>query len=89
MDLLFSKYASPFLLLDGLILTGRFEDFIDEFVRLENEKVKWEFYLHKVQDKSFAEFKADIEPIKNFSPEDIETTVTESQNILNSFKPED
>lgn len=88
LDLVFSKYASPFLLLDGYIRTGRFEEFIAEFIDMENERTTWEFYLHKVDNKTFAEFKAEIEPTPHVEPEDIETTVSESMKILNGFIPE-
>lgn len=87
MDLVFARYSSPFLLLDGYIGSGRFQEFIDEFVELENDRSTWEFYLHKIENKTFAEFKAEIEPAPYVRPEDIETTVTESMNILNGFIP--
>lgn len=86
MDLLFKKYASPFLLLDGMITTGRFSEFVDRFIEIHNEDTTWEFYLHKVQDKSYAEFKDEIS-IPVVTQADIETTVTDSINILNSFNP--
>ena len=60
MDLLFSRYASPFLLLDQMILTDRFSAFVSELLRIRNEEkdeqTLWEFFLHKVFDKSFYEF---------------------------------
>lgn len=88
MDLVFSKYTSPFLLLDGFIGTGRFSEFVKEFIEIENERTTWEFYLHKIDDKTYAEFKAEIEPIPEVEPEDIEATVFESMKILNGFIPE-
>lgn len=55
MDLLFSRYASPFLLLDQMILTDRFSAFVSELLRIRNEEkdeqTLWEFFLHKVFDK--------------------------------------
>lgn len=87
MDLVFARYSSPFLLLDGYIGSGRFQEFIGEFVELENDRTTWEFYLHKIENKTFAEFKSEIEPAPYVHPEDIETTVTESMNILNGFIP--
>ena len=33
MDLLFSRYASPFVLLDNLILTNSTSDFIDDMFK--------------------------------------------------------
>jgi len=49
-------------LLEGMISTGRFGEFVDSFVDKYNEeqeeKILWEAWLHKVFDQtSFAEFK--------------------------------
>lgn len=95
MDLLFKRYASPFLFMDGMIQTGRFDEFVFDFVNAENkekeEKTEWEFYLHKVFEGSFSEFKEEIETNKKnrtMSTRTIETTVQHSMNILGSFNPE-
>lgn len=87
MDLLFSKYASPFLLLDGMISTGRFEEFVFEFLKLESEEKEWEFYLHKVFDKTFADFKTSVE-MRPQSKENLETTIRNSNSILQNFIPD-
>ena len=90
MDLLFSKYASPFLLLDSFISAGRFCDFILKFIDLENEKTMWEFYLHKVYDMSYDDFRTscsrEIKP--ETTEEEVEGTILESQSILNEFNPQ-
>jgi hypothetical protein len=90
MDLLFSKYASPFLLLDGFILTGRLFDFVLEFIDIENEKTMWEFYLHKVHDMSFDEFKKSCSSRQTEpqTDEELETTIQNSQSMLNGFIPQ-
>ena len=95
MDLLYQRYASPFSFMDGMIQTGRFCDFVYEFMnttnREKNEEAEWEYYLHKVFDKSFNEFKEEIRnnsENQEMSKEQIETTVTDSLNILKNFKPE-
>ncbi len=87
MDLLFSKYASPFSFIDPMIQTLRFSEFVDEILTLESEKKEWEFYLHKVFNKSFDEFKNSMEQPK-VSKEQIETTVQNSISILQNFIPE-
>ena len=60
MDLLFTRYASPYLLVDELIKTGRLSEFVDELVDWKNkeneEKIKWDIYLHKVFNQSYQEF---------------------------------
>ncbi len=88
MDLLFSKYASPFLLLDGYLSTGRFADFVLEFNEIEAERKTWEFYLAKIEDKSYIEFKDGLKPLPELKPEDFETTIINSKNILNGFNPQ-
>lgn len=87
MDLLFSKYASPFLFLDTAICNGRFFDSVIGLLEAENEKMIWEFFLHKVQDKSYEEFKESLETQKPVPKEQLETTVKDSKNILNNFTP--
>lgn len=90
MDALFSKYARPFDLLDGMIITGRLADFINEFWNLENDRKAWEFYLHKVYDKSYEDFRKSMpnqtkaEPV---STEQIGATIKNSKNILDGFTP--
>lgn len=87
MDLLFSKYASPFSFIDIMIQTSRFSEFVDEILTLENEKKEWEFYLHKVYNKSFDEFKNTIKQPEEVSEEQIETTIQNSMSILKNFIP--
>ena len=94
MDQLYHRYADPFSFMDGMIRTGRFENFVIEFVQTvgkeKEEKADWEFYLHKVLEGSFAEFKKEMETDKEnkeMSERTIETTVTNSLNILKNFKP--
>lgn len=94
MDLLFKRYASPFLLVDGYIQTGRFEFFVNEFIRTLNEekeeKSNWEFFLHKIWDKSYKDFKesltVDRETVE-MSEKTMEATVLNSLNILGGFNP--
>lgn len=95
MDLLFKKYASPFLLLDGYIQTGRFSEFVVKFMDIVEEDQMWEVYLHKVFDKTWEQFRSDvhseIERIQTQKPsnEQIEATIEDSQNILKGFKPKE
>lgn len=94
MDLLFKRYASPFLFVESMIQTDRFSEFVDEFVKTINseneEKVNWDFYLHKVQEGSFKEFVDELETNnqnQEMSKETIESTVQQSMDILNNFNP--
>lgn len=85
--MLFARYANPFMLLDGMIQTGRFADFVIEFMNIKNEENLWDIYLHKVFDKSFADFKRSIMPRPQPTGEDIKTTVNSSKSILDGFIP--
>lgn len=91
MDLLFKRYASPFLLLDTLLLTNSLSEFIDDFLKFIGEEIKeqsqWEFFLHKVYDKSWKEFIDEIEMSNNDSKIDVGATIVKSKNILNNFTP--
>ena len=92
MDLLFTRYASPFVLLDSLILTHSLNNFIDDFfdfiIEERKEKTEWEFFLHKVYDKSWGEFSDSIKQSNDQTPIDLDATLTKSKNILNNFTPE-
>ena len=88
MDLLFKRYASPFILLDSLISTSSCADFIDEFLNFVNEDVQWEFFLHKVYDKSWKEFKDEIVEQHEEKKIDLGATVIKSKNMLKNFTPE-
>ena len=91
MDLLFKRYADPFSLLNGYIQTSRFCEFINVLCEQKIEEDRWEMYLHKVWDKSFAEFKESLEVTQaqmRMSEFDVETTVKKSMDILGNFNPE-
>ena len=40
-----------------MIQTERLAEFVVEFMKSDNEQRAWDFYLHKIFDKSFDEFK--------------------------------
>ena len=94
MDLLFKRYASPFLLLDAAIASGRLCEFIENFLETfqteREEKTQWEFFLHRVYEKSYAEFKEELEIDKNnrtMSRESMEAIVKHSLEMMNNFNP--
>ena len=91
MDLLFKRYADPFSLMNGYIQTSRMCEFIRAFIEQKVEDDKWEYFIHKVWDKSYSEFCATLQisqDLQEMSDEDIETTVKKSMNILGNFNPE-
>lgn len=94
MDLLYQRYASPFSFMDGMIETSRFSEFVDEFIKTNNqekeEKFDWEYFLHKVYDMTYKEFKEHIKinsETQNMTVKNIETTINDSLNILGNFNP--
>ena len=94
MDLLYQRYASPFSFIDGMLLTGRFTEFVVEFVNTRNKELEeeksWEFYLHSGYEGTFEDFMKEQEANKqnqDMSKRTIETTVQNSLNILQNFKP--
>lgn len=89
MDLLFSRYASPFLLLDNYIQTGRFLEFVLKLIDINNDEKIYDVWIHKVYDQSYEDFKESINS-KNEKMDEckIETTINESRNILNDFNLE-
>lgn len=95
MDLLFKRYASPFLFIDGMIQTCRFEEFVNKFantsVQEKEEEQNWQFFLHKVWQGTYQDFADEIENNKknmSMSKRTLETTVNHSLDILNNFVPE-
>ena len=99
MDLLFKEYASPFVLLDGVISAGRLNDFLDTFQEQREDRQFWEYYIHKLppwDERSFEQFKSDIrngagipqkaKEIERPSEEELETTVRYSYEMLQNFE---
>ena len=95
MDLLFNRYASPFLLLDQMIAVGRFAEFIDEFLELKNEEIRdsnlFDLYLHHpFLEIDFEEWKKKCIKSNNTQPQektDFGTTIRKSFGMLHNFVP--
>lgn len=99
MDLLSKRYASPFSLLDSLIQGEQFNEWVEFFLNKQakeaDDEKMWQFFLHKVYDKSFDEWKKEVATnASNSSGSDgamdeakKEEIVKKSQNILNGFNP--
>lgn len=90
MDLLFSKYASPFDYLQGLMDIGNLLQGINYIFSQENERKLWELYLHSFPSKSFEDWKKDITSNKvkpvELSQKEVVLQVNKSQSILNTFQ---
>lgn len=94
MDLLFKRYANPFLLLDIYLDQGRLLSFVKEFLEINNEVIQWEFYLAKVFDLSWEDYqkelkrRAKIKRDNELSGDAADSIIHDSENLLNGFSPE-
>lgn len=86
MDLLFSKYASPYLLLDQIVEEQRLCEFLNEFANIKREEELVDVWKHKVFDKGFKEFKESLQP-KTSTKDGLETAINNSYKMLNGFVP--
>ena len=79
MDLLFKRYASPFLILDQYIQCGTLIEFALMILKQREEDRCWELYLSiPLKEKGYNEFRDDIlNPYKNVP------TVHEQESIVN------
>lgn len=92
--MLFQRYSTPLLLIDKMIQTGRFTEFVGEVIAIRNEeqeeKTLWEYYLHRVFEQSFQDFRNSLttNTTKEKVPteEELIATVTGSMGILADFK---
>lgn len=80
-------------LLDEMICAGRLSEFIDMLINKREEEKDWEYYLHKVFDKSFNDFKNDISAETQGTITrptfDVEATLQDSMNLAMNFNPEE
>lgn len=90
MDLLFKRYASPYTIMDEMLSMNKLTDFIIHLFRQEKEEMQWEFWLHKVHNMDYEEYKAKVaERNKSYAMtnEQVDATIQKSRNILKKFKP--
>lgn len=88
MDLLFHRYASPFLLLDQIIPAGDFSEFVSTVWQMQDEEMQWQYFLAKVFDKSFEDFKETMKPQQGMTQKEIKTTINDSMTMMDAFIPE-
>lgn len=92
MDLIFKRYSDPFSFVDSMLDYGSFSDSINRLFELNNNDVLWDFFLHKVFDKSYEEFRSmnsDNHSLVNkvMTRAEFDTTVAMSKSILDSIDP--
>ena len=76
-----------------LIQTNKFSDFINTLNDKYIEELNYEYWLHRVFDKSYPEFKKELQLSSDaqrgyMDEEDIKTTVNKSKDLLSTFKPQ-
>ena len=82
--------------MDVMIQSGRLFEFIREMLQIRNEEMEeetaWEFWLHKVFEQSWADFRASLNDTSstNAAPthEELMKTVSESAQLLKNFCPD-
>ena len=91
-DLLYKRYSNPMTLLSQMLRTGQLSEFINSIVKISNDenldKVKWEYWLHRIFDKGWDEYLAETEEQPEATVGNLEATVKTSYNMLANFKPE-
>lgn len=88
MDLMFKRYSNPFSFIDSMLDYGSFSYSIDEVVKKNDDETMWQFYLHKIFNKSFQEFLQDT-PVENkpITKAEFDATIEMSQSILDGMGP--
>lgn len=97
MDLVYKRYSNPMELIDNTISFSNFSEFISELADNVSDEKLYDIWKSKVYDKSFADFKNEmmakwkkntgIETSETMTDEEMETTINDSYEILNSFNP--
>ena len=59
--MLYHRYANPLELLAVALRQYRFTDTVCQIYRESSQQQCWEFFLHRVRDKTFSEFMAELE----------------------------
>lgn len=86
MDFLCKRYGgSPFFIIDRYLEQNRLSEFIYEVWSIYNEEEIYEIWLHKVDDKSYQDFRDSLIPPKPVNKEEVAKTIEDSTNILKGF----
>jgi hypothetical protein len=84
------------VLLNQMIRTRRFEEYVLELVQMHNEEMEdktlWDIWLHRIFDKGFDEFKKSLSSTKKEAAptqEEVKSIAMDSRNILAGFVPDE
>lgn len=103
MDLLYSRYASPFEFMGLYIMQGRFGEFVSEIAYMDFKRKKeeaekrnddrlWSLYIRSMSDKTFEEWKEGLKTSKvpenySMSNEEIGKVKQQAKGILERISP--
>lgn len=81
------------MVLDNFISIGQLHDGVSDIVKRineeEKEKYRWEFFLHKVYDKSYGDFLRSVEDntveSHRMTEEEVKNVVGDSASLLDLF----
>lgn len=82
------RYPCPNFVLDGFISRGLLTEFLHKMYELVEEDTTYEFWLHKVNDKTYNDFKRSLhrptaKVIEGPSKEEVRAIVMETKRMLN------
>ena len=102
MDLLYSRYSNPMELMRNYIDNGRFGEFVENIVAMENKRRKesfekeeenklWQAYIHSYSNKNFADWKKSLVEKKpqdlNMNDVQVSNTIEQARGILKRIFP--
>lgn len=81
------------MVLDSFVCIGQLHDGVSDIVKRineeEKEKYRWEFFLHKVYDKSYGDFLKGVEnntvESHRMTEDEVKNVVDDSASLLNLF----
>lgn len=99
MDLLFSRYASPFEFMKPYISCGRFGELVNNIVMQETNRRKaeadmreedklWTAYVHSCYEGSFLDWKSEVLKPAGTGKKDDDITDADIEDILKDLFPE-
>ena len=89
MDLLFKRYANPYLILDEVIEQERLVEFVYELDLIKQDEKIFDIWLHKIYDKDYVDYKESCMPKTKpkISNDNLEAAVKNSKEMLINFVP--
>ena len=89
---MFKEYGNPTFLIDGVISSCQFCEWLDAQFENKEEETMWEYYVHKLgawDNRSFDEFRSGIRKSIDMKPptkEQASATINNSYNIIKQFE---